>query len=70
MQIESEENIMKKAIIAVFTSLFMGFIGLIVGVLVDECFGGVNFEFTPYISTIFVIVTMGSFIIYYNDTKK
>lgn len=61
---------MKKSMIAVFTSLFMGFVGIILGVLVDECFGGVNFEFTPYISIVFVIITMGAFIIYYNDNKE
>ena len=42
----------------------MGFVGLIVGVLVDEVFGGVNFEFTPYISIVFVIITMGAFILH------
>lgn len=61
---------MKKTLIAIVTSLFMGLVGLIVGVLVDEVFGGVNFEFTPYISTVFVIVTMGAFIIYFNEKKK
>ena len=61
---------MKKTLIAIVTSLFMGLVGLIVGVLVDEVFGGVNFEFTPYISITFVIVTMGAFIIYFNEKKK
>ena len=45
---------MRKVLFAIFASLFMGFVGLIVGVLVDEVFGGVNFEFTPYISIVFV----------------
>lgn len=61
---------MKKTLIAVFASLLMGFVGLIVGVLVDEVFGGVNFEFTPYISIVFVIITMGAFIIHFNENKK
>jgi F0F1-type ATP synthase assembly protein I len=55
---------MRKVLFAIFASLFMGFVGLIVGVLVDEVFGGVNFEFTPYISIVFVIITMGAFILH------
>lgn len=54
---------MRKVLFAIFASLFMGLVGLIVGVLVDEVFGGVNFEFTPYISIVFVIITMGAFIL-------
>lgn len=61
---------MRKALLAIFASLFMGFVGLIVGVLVDKVFGGVNFEFTPYVSIVFVIITMGAFIIYFNEKKK
>ena len=34
---------MRKVLFAIFASLFMGLVGLIVGVLVDEVFGGVNF---------------------------
>lgn len=55
---------MRKVLPAVFASLFMGLVGLVVGVFVDEVFGGVNFEFTPYISIVFVIITMGAFILY------
>lgn len=55
---------MRKVLFAIFASLFMGFVGLIVGVLVDEVFGGVNFEFTPYISIVFMIITMGAFILH------
>ena len=55
---------MRKVLFAIFASLFMGLVGLIVGVLVDEVFGGVNFEFTPYISMVFVIITMGAFILH------
>ena len=61
---------MGKALLALVASLFMGFVGLIVGVFVDEIFGGVNFEFTPYVSIVFVIITMGTFIIYFNEKKK
>lgn len=55
---------MRKVLFAIFASLFMGLVGLIVGVLVDEVFGGVNSEFTPYISIVFVIITMGAFILH------
>ena len=48
----------------------MGLVGLIVGVLVDEVFGGVNFEFTPYISIVFVIITMGAFILHSIEKKS
>lgn len=60
---------MKKILIAIFTSLFMGFVGMILGAIADEIFGGVNFEFIPYVSIVFVIISMGTCIIYYNDKK-
>lgn len=55
---------MRKVLLAIFASLFMGLVGLVVGVFVDEVFGGVNFEFTPYLSIVFVIITMGAFILH------
>ena len=61
---------MKKSMFAVLISLLMGFIGLVVGVFIDEIFGGVNFEITPYISTIFIVITMGAFIIHSIESKK
>ena len=61
---------MRKVLFAIFASLFMGLVGLIVGVLVDEVFGGVNFEFTPYISIVFVIITMGAFILHSFEKKS
>ncbi len=61
---------MKKSIVAILISLLIGFVGLVVGVFIDEIFGGVNFEFTPYISIIFVVVTMGAFIINSIESKK
>ena len=61
---------MRKVLLAIFASLFMGLVGLIVGVLVDEVFGGVNFEFTPYISIVFVIITMGAFILHSIEKKN
>ena len=61
---------MKKSIVAVLISLLIGFVGLVVGVFIDEVFGGVSFELTPYISIIFVVVTMGAFIINSIESKK
>ena len=55
---------------AVLVSLLMGFVGIVVGVFIDEVFGGVNFEITPYVSLVFVIVTMGAFIIHSVENKK
>lgn len=60
---------MKKALMAVLASVCMGFIGLVVGVFLDETFGGASFTFTPVLSIIFVILTMGACIIYFNDKK-
>jgi len=60
---------MKKALTAILASLFMGFIGIVLGELANEFFGAADIEFIPYISTVFVIITMGAFIIYYNDKK-
>ena len=57
----------EKIIIAIFFSLFKGFVGLIVGVFIDESFGGMNFEVIPYVSIVFVIVTMGALTIYFNE---
>ena len=61
---------MRKVLLAIFASLFMGLVGLVVGVFVDEVFGGVNFEFTPYISIVFVIITIGAFILHSIEKKN
>ena len=61
---------MKKVLIAVLASVCMGVIGLVVGVLLDETFGGASFTFTPALSIVFALLTMGAFIIYFNDKKK
>lgn len=61
---------MRKVLLAIFASLFMGLVGLVVGVFVDEVFGGVNFEFIPYISIVFVIITMGAFILHSIEKKN
>lgn len=61
---------MKKVLIAIVTSLFMGFIGMVIGVFLDETFGGASFTITPVLSVIFVIITMGAFIIHSIENKK
>ena len=61
---------MRKVLLAIFASLFMGLVGVVVGVFIDEVFGGVNFEFTPYISIVFVIITMGAFILHSIEKKN
>jgi len=62
--------IMKKVLLAIVTSLFMGFIGMVIGVFLDETFGGASFTITPVLSVIFVIITMGAFIIHSIENKK
>lgn len=61
---------MSKVWIAVVASLFMGFIGLVVGIFLDETFGGSSFAITPVLTIIFVVITMGAFIIYSVESKK
>ena len=61
---------MKKVLIAIVTSLVMGFIGMVIGIFFDETFGGANFTFTPVFSIIFVIITMGAYILYSIENKK
>ena len=61
---------MNKVWIAVITSLFMGFIGLVVGIFMDETFGGASFAITPVLTIIFVVITMGAFIIHSIESKK
>lgn len=61
---------MKKICIAVLVSLFMGFVGLFVGTFFDDFFGGADFAFSPIVSIIFVIITMGAFIIHSIESKK
>lgn len=61
---------MSKVWIAVVASLFMGFIGLVVGIFLDETFGGSSFAITPDLTIIFVVITMGAFIIHSIEKKK
>lgn len=61
---------MNKVLTAVVTSLFMGFIGLVIGIFLDETFGGSSFAITPVLTIIFVVITMGAFIIHSIERKK
>ena len=61
---------MSKILSAILTSALMGFVGLVVGVFLDETFGGASFEFSPFLSVIFVIVTMGAFILHSIENNK
>lgn len=55
---------------AIISSIVMGFIGLVLGIFFDETFGANMFAFAPYLSTIFVIITMGAFILHSLENKK
>ena len=48
----------------------MGFVGLFVGTFFDDFFGGADFAFSPIVSVIFVIITMGAFILHSIENKK
>ena len=62
---------MKKTMTAIITSLFMGFIGLVLGVLLDEFFGGMDaFVFIIVFPIVFVVITMGAFVLYSIENKK
>lgn len=61
---------MKKVLIAIVVSLLMGFVGMVIGVLLDETFGGSSFTITPVMAVIFVIITMGAFILQSVESKK
>lgn len=61
---------MKKVLIAIVVSLLMGFVGMVIGVLLDETFGGASFAITPVVAIIFVIITMGSFILHSVENRK
>lgn len=61
---------MKKVWIAIVTSLLMGIVGMVIGVFLDETFGGSSFAITPVMAIIFVIITIGAFILYSIESKK
>ena len=62
---------MNKIWTAVVASLFMGFVGLVLGVLLDEFFGGMDaFVFIIILPIVFVVITMGAFILHSIENKK
>lgn len=62
---------MKKVSTSVLISLVVAFIGLVIGVLLDELFDGTDaFIFTIVLPIVFVIVTMGAFILHSIESKK
>lgn len=62
---------MKKISTAVLISLIVSFIGLVIGVLLDELFDGTDaFIFTIVLPIVFVVVTMGAFILHSIESKK
>lgn len=62
---------MKKISTSVLISLIVGFIGLVIGVLLDELFDGTDaFIFTIVLPIVFVVVTMGAFILHSIENKK
>lgn len=62
---------MKKISTSVLISLVVGFIGLVIGVLLDELFDGTEaFIFTIVLPIVFVIVTMGAFILHSIENNR
>lgn len=62
---------MKKISTAVLISLIVSFIGLVIGVLLDELFDGTDaFIFTIVLPIVFVVVTMGAFMLHSIESKK
>lgn len=62
---------MKKISTAVLISLIVSFIGLVIGVLLDELFDGTDaFIFTIVLPIVFLVVTMGAFILHSIESKK
>lgn len=62
---------MKKIRTSVLISLVVAFIGLVIGVLLDELFDGTDaFIFTIILPIVFVIVTMGAFILHSIENNK
>lgn len=62
---------MKKISTAVLISLIVSFIGLVIGVLLDELFDGTDaFIFTIVLPIVFVVVTMGAFILHSIENNK
>ena len=62
---------MKKIRTSVLVSLVVAFIGLVIGVLLDELFDGTDaFIFTIILPIVFVVISMGAFILHSIENKK
>ena len=61
---------MKKICIAVLVSLFMGFVGLLVGTFFDDFGGGADFALSPNEAVMYVSITKGAFILHSIESKK
>lgn len=61
---------MKKISTSVLISLVVGFVGLVIGVLLDELFDGTDaFIFTIILPIVFVVISMGAFILHSIENK-
>lgn len=61
---------MKKISTAVLISLIVSFIGLVIGLLLDELFDGTDaFIFTIILPIVFVVISMGAFILHSIENK-
>lgn len=61
---------MKKISTSVLISLVVGFVGLVIGVLLDELFDGTDaFIFTIILPIVFVVISMGAFILHFIENK-
>lgn len=61
---------MKKVSTSVLISLVVGFVGLVIGVLLDELFDGTDaFIFTIILPIVFVVISMGAFILHSIENK-
>mgnify|MGYP003457699842 CR=1 FL=1 len=62
---------MKKIRTSVLVSLVVAFIGLVIGVLFDELFDGADaFIFTIILPIVFVVISMGAFILHAIENNK
>ena len=62
---------MKKIRPSVLVSLVVAFIGLVIGVLLDELFDGTDaFVFTIILPIVFVVISMGVFILHSIENNK
>ena len=62
---------MKKIRTSVLVSFVVAFIGLVIGVLLDELFDGTDaFVFTIILPIVFVVISMGAFILHSIENNK